>query len=57
MPLSLLCSCTWLCAYPDELRELWDGRQGVEQRAARGMCLAAAAGDLQDVQVCADQCS
>jgi hypothetical protein len=52
-----LCSAPALrcVAYPDELRELWDGPKGFEQRAAREVCLAAAAGDLQDVQVHAGQ--
>jgi hypothetical protein len=55
--LALLCACTWLHCYPDELRELWAGPQGVEQRAAREVCLAAAGGDLQDVQVRTCQCT
>jgi hypothetical protein len=35
----------------DELAGLWEGPQGVEQRAIRLLCLAAAGGDLQEVQV------
>jgi hypothetical protein len=34
-----------------ELAELWEGPQGVEQRAVRLICLAAAAGDLEELQV------
>ncbi len=35
-----------------ELAELWAGPLGVEQRAIRLLCLAAAAGDLEELQVC-----
>lgn len=47
-PLSM-CS---VCLPPTaELAELWEGPKGVEQRRVRQMCLAAAGGELADVQV------
>lgn len=44
-----------LFAHPAELADLWDGPQGAEQRAVRLLCLAAAGGDLEELQVCVDR--
>jgi hypothetical protein len=35
-----------------ELSELWQGPLGAAQRSARLLCLAAAGGDAQELQVC-----
>jgi hypothetical protein len=40
----------------EELAGLWEGPRGVEQRSIRLLCLAAAGGDLQGVQVSAQGC-
>lgn len=47
-PLCICCVCLPSTA---ELAELWEGPKGVEQRRARQLCLAAAGGELADVQV------